>query len=86
MKWNAPRRKNSRSRLLVEYMETLNAPLKGYGTLNVTIALETVVDWDIATLENAYVTRVPIKIPKVDAVVRTQIKKTVYTSMETSNM
>jgi hypothetical protein len=48
--------------------------------------IKTVVDWDIATLENAYVTRVPIKIPKVDAVVMTPIKKTAYTSMATLNM
>jgi hypothetical protein len=70
----------------VEYTVTSSAPLKGYGTLNVTIALETVVDWDIATLETAYVTRVPIKIPKVDAFVRTPIKKTAYTSMAMLNM
>jgi hypothetical protein len=77
MKLNAPRQRNSRSRRLVEYTETLNAHRKGYGTLKGMIALETVVDSDIATLENAFVSRVPIKIPKVDVVVRTYIKKTV---------
>jgi hypothetical protein len=64
-------------------METSSALVKGYGSLNVTIALETVADWDIATLENAFVSRVPIKIPKVDVVVITPIKRTVYTSIRT---